>query len=214
VGSLARILHCIILIWITDIYNDSSNSNKVSGWAKVRHGASQGCVLGPVPKVRHGASQGSVLGPVPKLRHGASQGSVLGPVLFLPYINDLPKIINKTLAPIIFADDTSILFAQSNLINLNKNIHIVFATLCKWFRANQLSLNFKRTNYVHFTAKRNMSVNFKIGFNNNFITNSSYTKFLGVTMDNTPSWDNHIDLFMKKVSTACYISISIYLAFV
>jgi len=39
-----------------------------------------------------------------------------------------------------------------------------------------------------------MSVNLKIGFNNNFITNSSYTKFLGVTMHNTLSWNNHIDL--------------------
>ena len=30
-----------------------------------------------------------------------------------------------------------------------------------------------------------MSVNLKIWFNNNLITNSSYAKFLGVTMDNT-----------------------------
>jgi hypothetical protein len=30
------------------------------------------------------------------------------------YINDLPMIINKTSAPIIFADNTSILFAHSN----------------------------------------------------------------------------------------------------
>jgi hypothetical protein len=60
----------------TGIYNDSSNSNKVSSCAKVIHG---------VP-----------------------QCSVLGPVLFILYINDLPKIINKTSAPIIFADDTSI----------------------------------------------------------------------------------------------------------
>ena len=50
-----------------------------------------------------------------------------------------------------------------------------------------------------------MSVNFKIGFNNNLITNSTYTKFLGVTMDNILSWNNHIDLLMKKVSMACYI---------
>jgi len=50
-----------------------------------------------------------------------------------------------------------------------------------------------------------MSVNFKIDFNNNLITNSSYIKFLGVTMDNTLSWNNHIDLLMKKLSTACYI---------
>jgi len=46
-----------------------------------------------------------------------------------------------------------------------------------------------------------MPVNLKIGFINNFITNSSYTKFLGVTLP----WNNHIDLLMKKLSTACYI---------
>jgi len=159
----------------TAIYNDSSYSNKVSNWAKVRHG---------IP-----------------------QGSVLGPLLFLLYINDLTKIINKTSSPIIFADDTSILFAHSNLIDFNKNIHIVFASSNKWFRANHLSLNFNKTNYIHFTTKRNMSVNFKIGFNDSLITNSSNTKFLGVTMDNILSCarNNHIDLLMKKLSTACYI---------
>jgi hypothetical protein len=149
----------------TAIYNDSEDTDKVSEWAKVRHG---------VP-----------------------QGSILGPLLFDLYINDLPKIINKTSAPIIFPDDTSILFAQSDPIDLNKNICIVFTTLNKWLRANQLSLNFNKTNYVHFTTKRNMSVNLKIGCNNNFITSSSYTKFLGVTMNNTLSWNNHIDLLMK-----------------
>jgi len=50
-----------------------------------------------------------------------------------------------------------------------------------------------------------MSVNLKMGFNNNLITNSSYTKFLGVTLDNTLSWNNHIDLLMKKLSMDCSI---------
>ena len=122
----------------------------------------------------------------------------MGPVLFLLYINELPKIINKTSAPIIFADDTSVLFAHTNPIDFNKNIYIVFITLNKWLRANQLSLNFNKTNYVQFTTKRNMSVNLKIGFNNNFIINSSYTKFLGVTMHNTLSWNNHIDLISYR----------------
>jgi len=135
-------------------------------------------------------------------------GSILGPLLFLLYINDLPKTINKTSAPIIFADNTSILFAHSNPTDFNKNIYIVFITLDKWLRANQLYLNFNKTNYVHFITKRNMSVNLKIGFKNNFITNSSYTKFLGVTMNNTLSWNNHIDLIMKKLSKACYIIIN------
>ena len=149
--SVARILHFITLIWITyfrtAIYNDSSNSNKVSCWAKVRHRVPQGCLLGPL--------------------------------LFLLYINDLPKIINKTSTPIIFADDTTILFAHSKLMDFNKNICTVFPTLNKWLRANHLSLNFNETHYAHFTTKKNMSVNLNIDFNNNFITNSSYTKFPG-----------------------------------
>jgi hypothetical protein len=112
---------------------------------------------------------------------------------------------NKTLAPIISADNISILFAHSNLIDLNKNIHIVFGTLNKCFRANQLSLSLIKTNYLHFTAKRNMSVNLQIGFNNNLITNSSYTKFLEVTMDVTLSWKHRINLLIKKLSMVCCI---------
>jgi len=50
-----------------------------------------------------------------------------------------------------------------------------------------------------------MLVNLQIGFNNNFITNSFYTKFLGVTMNNTLTWNNHIDLLVKKLRKACYI---------
>jgi hypothetical protein len=124
----------------------------------------------------------------------------------LLYINDLPKIINKTSACRIFADDTSISFTHSNLIDFNKNISIAFTTLNKWLGANQLSLNCNKTNYVHFKTKRNMSVNLKIGFNNNFIANSFYTKLLGMTMNNTLSWNNHTDLLVKKLSKACYIT--------
>ena len=140
-----------------------------------------------------------------KVRQEVPQCSILEPLLFLLYINELPKIINKTSAPIFFADDTSVLFAHSNPIDFDKNVYIVFITLNKWLRANQLSVNCNKTNYVQFITKRNMSVNLKISFNNNFITNSSYTKLLGVTMHNTLSWNNRIDLLVKKLSIACYI---------
>jgi len=69
-------------------------------------------------------------------------------------------------------------------------------------------INFLEYRLKYFLNFRSISLNLlsnlKMGFNNNFITNSSYTKFMGVTMENTLSWNKHIDLLVKKLSTACY----------
>jgi hypothetical protein len=131
--------------FITAVYNDSDDSNKVSSWVKVRH--------------------------------GVTQGSVLGPVIFLLYLNVLHKITNKTSAPIIFADYTMniILFAHSNLMDFNKNIHIVFVTLNKWFRANQLSINFNKTNYVSCTKFLGLTKKCKIVLKQFLYAYSFYT---------------------------------------
>jgi len=72
-------------------------------------------------------------------------------------------------------------------------------------KSKELSLNFNKTKYIHFMTKINKSINLKVGCNNNFITTCTYTKFLGMTINNTLSWNNHTDSIMKKLSKACYI---------
>jgi len=60
------------------------------------------------------------------------QGSILGPLLFLVYINDLPKAVERTAVPILFADDTSILLTSPNTIQMQSNLNFVFEQLNKW----------------------------------------------------------------------------------
>lgn len=43
------------------------------------------------------------------------KASSLEPCFFLIYMNDLTKVINNRSTPVLFADDTSILFSHSNL---------------------------------------------------------------------------------------------------
>jgi hypothetical protein len=58
--------------------------------------------------------------------------------------------------PILFADDTSILISYSNLSDFRNKIQLIFTNLNEWFKNNLLSLNFSKTQLLHFTA-RNMN---------------------------------------------------------
>jgi hypothetical protein len=127
------------------------------------------------------------------------------PDLSEPDMDDLLKIIPKYNNIVLFTDDTSILITDSNNIDFNINNHQSNTSLVTWFNSNMLTLNFNKTHYIEFKTKNYYQVQVKVQYEHKDISNSAETKFLGLIIDETLSWNQHIDWIATKLCSACYV---------
>jgi len=123
------------------------------------------------------------------IKNGVPQGSFLGPQFFLLYINDLPKIFSKNNGMVLFTDDTGLLITDSKDLDFNININQFFRNIISWFNSNLLILNFNETYYVEFRTKNYYQVKTEVKYEHKNISNSTETKFLGLIIDETLSWN-------------------------
>jgi hypothetical protein len=138
------------------------------------------------------------------IKCGVPQGSILGPLVFLLYINDLPSIINKNNNMVLFADDTSIIVTDINKLDFGNNLNQTLKDIDSWFNANLLTLNLNKSQYVEFPSMNYYNITSRIVDDQIQLPKATETKFLGLIIVDTLTWEQHIDCVISKLSRACY----------
>ena len=130
------------------------------------------------------------------------QGASMGPDFFNIYINDLPY--NTKFTTFLFADDTNLLYSDTNLKDLETKANFELDNVKKFMQANKLSLNLQKTNYMILKPKKpkirqNEDICLKIG--NHTISEVDEIKFLGIPIPKDLKFTGHYNNVINKMKS-------------
>ena len=124
---------------------------------------------------------------------------MMDPLLFLVYINDKPYV-STLFMPILFADDTNLFCTWQSLDDLVQKKKYRNGKIYSWVKANKLSLNVDKTNFMLFTPKHFPRSMGNIYINGSCIIEVTETKFLWVIVYYKLNWSAHRMIISKKIA--------------
>ena len=136
-----------------------------------------------------------------RVNAGVPQGSILGPLFFLIYINDLSTGINSEVK--LFADDTSIFSVVKNVDEsantLNDDLHLISQWAFQWKMSFNPDPN-KQAHEVVFSTKKSEVNHPDVNFNGIPVAKVNSQKHLGLILDKSLSFNEHLEEKFKKVN--------------
>lgn len=136
---------------------------------------------------------------------GVPQGTILGPLLFIIYINDIFEKIDDNCVIYSFADDTTILCTAQSWDLVKIHLEKVLEEISNWLIDNLLSLNIEKTMTITFgNYVDSVPLNFDISIKGQYIERVESTKYLGVLIDQSLKWKQHINYITNKMKYIIY----------
>ena len=142
-----------------------------------------------------------------ELSRGCPQGSVLGPLLWLVLFDDALDstmedewyewAINQ-----LFADDMLVIVAANCTEDLRARVRMITDAVIRFLNTRQLELSVQKTDIIVLDTRYKYSKQHdrcsSLNINGVEIRRSASLKYLGVILDDTLSWDPHIEYIVAK----------------
>ena len=85
----------------------------------------------------------------------------------------------------------------STLTYLEQETNSELKNLCCWLKANNLSLNVAKTEFIVIGSRQKILAEHYDDISIKLLDQVDHAKFLGVVIDNPLSWSNHVDEILK-----------------